>query len=65
MYWSEDAITWDTRCDVTDDYWTDTGKLEIELSVEKNAIRASMELHAMMMKAVETVVKDDKLLALF
>jgi hypothetical protein len=30
-YWSENAITWDARCDVIDDFWTDTGKIEIDI----------------------------------
>ena len=42
VYWSEQSITWDPKCDVFDDYWTDTGKLNIKNEAETKAIEATM-----------------------
>jgi hypothetical protein len=33
-YWSETAITWDKKCKITEDYWTDTGRLVFPEYVE-------------------------------
>ena len=55
-YWGERALDWDTKCNVYDDYWTDTGKLEMEQNDENKALKASVEIHTMMLEAVDYVV---------
>lgn len=65
VYWNEIAFTWDSICNVKQDYWSDNGYLVIDSSVEQKASAAALELHGMMLEAVDMVVKDDNLKNLF
>jgi glutathionylspermidine synthase len=64
-YWNEVAFSWDSTCKINQEYWSDNGYLIIDRSVEQRALTASMELHGMMLEAVDMVVKDDNLKNLF
>ena len=65
FYFNERSLEWDVNCGTYENYWTDSGKLEFQPRDEIKAMKASMELHSMMLEAVDEVVKDDKLKKLF
>jgi glutathionylspermidine synthase len=65
-YWSEKAIEWDQKCDVSDTYWNDLGAIEIaDKKTEADVLMASTNLYGMMLEATDVVVNDDKLLKIF
>ena len=64
-YWKDTAIVWDPICKVTDEYWTDTGKLEISKKNEAKAVKVSMAIYSRMLELTDIVINDDNLLRMF
>ena len=63
-YYDEVGIEWDGLCAV-DEYWNERSMVEISSEAEAYIRKATVELHMMMLEAVDVVVNDDNLLELF
>lgn len=63
-YYDEVGIEWDGLCAI-DEYWNERSMIEISSEAEAYIRKATLELHMMMLEAVDVVVNNNNLLELF
>lgn len=57
FYWNEAAIEWPDSCAV-DQYWNEESQVVLSAEAEADLMKATVELHAMCLEAVDVVVND-------